>query len=76
MDTDSRIDITPKDSVSPVFIEKQTEDEIRAIEEFQNADIVIITEEELQKIELKKSAIKKLQAMGLTEQEAKAIAGV
>lgn len=72
------IDITPKDSVSPTYLVKLTEDQILSIEE-SNKDFEVIVEgssKDHKVIAAKESAISKLKAIGLTEEEAKAIAGV
>lgn len=72
------IDITPKDSVSPTYLVKLTEDQILSIEE-SNKDFEVIVEgssKDPKVIAAKESAISKLKAIGLTEEEAKAIAGV
>lgn len=80
MDTSNQngIDITPEDSVSPTYLIELTEDQILSIEE-SNQDFEVIIEgssKDPKVIAAKESAIAKLKAIGLTEEEAKAIAGV
>lgn len=79
MDTDNLEEITPEDSVVPVYLEPLTEEEIakRKIEyekflqaEQQEKDQQIKKEQDIQ------AAIAKLAKLGLTEDEAKAIAGL
>lgn len=65
-------DITPEDSVVPVFLVPLSEEEL---EERKLQDLAIEEEKKNQE-QLKKSALQKLQKLGLTEEEAKAIAGV
>ena len=79
MDIDNLEDITPEDSVVPVYLEPLTEEEIakRKLEyekflqaEQQEKDQQIKKEQDVQ------AAIAKLAKLGLTEDEAKAIAGL
>jgi hypothetical protein len=73
------IDITPADSVVPVYLIELTEEEIAEREALaaqsvqEEADRVAAEEA---KLAAKASAIAKLAALGLTEEEAAAIAGV
>jgi hypothetical protein len=73
------IDITPEDSVVPVYLVEPTEEEIAEREALakqlskEEADRVAMEEA---KEAAKASAIAKLAALGLTEEEATAIAGV
>lgn len=65
-------DITPPDSVVPVYLSPHTKEQEADFEEYnklqkENADLAL---------KVKKSAIDKLKAIGLTEEEAKAIAGL
>lgn len=73
------IDITPEDSVVPVYLVELTEEEIAereaiAAQSAQEEADRIASEEA--KVAAKASAIAKLAALGLTEEEAAAIAGV
>lgn len=79
MDTDNLEEITPEDSVVPVYLEPLTKEEIakRKLEhekflqaEQQEKDQQIKKEQDIQ------AAILKLSKLGLTEDEAKAIAGL
>lgn len=68
-------DITPVDSVVPVYLVEPTEDEIaerekRAIETAEREAA------EEAKIAAKESALAKLAALGLTEDESRAIIGI
>lgn len=73
------IDITPEDSIVPVYLVELTEEEIAEREAHaaemaqQEADRIAAAEA---KEAAKASAIAKLAALGLTEEEAAAIAGV
>ena len=73
------IDITPEDSVVPVYLIELTEEEI-AEREASAAAAAQQEADRLAEIEAKEaakaSAIAKLAALGLTEEEAAAIAGV
>lgn len=73
------IDITPADSVVPVYLIELTEEEI-AEREAAAAEAAQQEADRLAEIEAKEaakaSAIAKLAALGLTEEEAAAIAGV
>lgn len=67
-------DITPEDSVVPVYSVIYSEDEEQYVELTENE---LSPDEKFAKdLELKKSALDKLAKLGLTEEEAKAIAGV
>lgn len=73
------IDITPEDSVAPVYIVPLTDQEIaerNAMAQQAEQDRVALEESELAKQAAKQSALIKLSALGLTEEEAKAIVGV
>ena len=79
MDTDNLEEITPEDSIVPVYLEQLTEEEVakRKLDyekflqiEQQEKDQQIKKEQDIQ------AAIAKLAKLGLTEDEAKAIAGV
>lgn len=65
-------DITPEDSVVPVFLVPLSEEEL---EERRLLDLAL-EEEKTKQEQLKNAALAKLQKLGLTEEEAKAIAGV
>jgi len=73
------IDITPEDSVVPVYLVELTEEEVAEREALaaqsaqEEADRIAAEEA---KVAAKASAIAKLAALGLTEEEAAAIAGV
>ena len=73
------IDITPEDSVVPVYLVELTEEEI-AERESQAAEMAQQEADRIAAAEAKEaakaSAIAKLAALGLTEEEAAAIAGV
>lgn len=82
MDTDndySKFEITPEDSVSPVYLIPLTEDQLQEIS-MQEAERLEKEnkqkENEINLNNLKESAIAKLQKLGLTEEEAKAIIGL
>lgn len=69
------IDITPEESVTPVYIVEETQESIDS----RNNDLLIIQELEEKENQKKNdllSALEKLKQLGLTEQEAKAIVGV
>lgn len=69
------IDITPEDSVVPVFLVPTTEEELA-----ERAAMALIQAEreqaELDKVNARESAIAKLAKLGLTEDEAKAVIGL
>lgn len=69
------IDITPEDSVVPVFLVPLTDEENAEREQL---EIESQSQEQaiLDRIAAKESALSKLAALGLTEEEAKAIVGV
>jgi len=72
------IDITPEDSVVPVYLEKLNEEEQaeRDAEQARIQEEQAAREAEIAaKEEAKQSGIAKLQALGLTEEEAKALLG-
>jgi hypothetical protein len=69
------IDITPEDSVAPIYLVPLTQEQIIEREAFAaqvESDLLSIQTAESVKL----SAIAKLAALGLTEEEAKAIVGV
>lgn len=68
-------DITPEDSVVPVYRVELSEDEITTM---QKAELEMIRQEEerLEKENARQSAIEKLSKLGLTEEEAKAVIGI
>ena len=68
-------DITPEESVSPIYLVPLTEEEILQRKEMQLEQDKRM-QEELDKLKNKESAIAKLLKLGITEEEAKAIAGV
>lgn len=70
------VDITPEDSIVPIYLEVLTDEE----QAFRDADLAQIAAnqeaheaERIAKEEAKASGIAKLQALGLTEEEAKAL---
>jgi hypothetical protein len=65
------IDVTPKNSASPIFITPLTEQELKDIN-----NIDQLESEKKEKDATLKSAIQKLSDLGLTEEEAKAIIGL
>lgn len=73
------IDITPEDSVVPVYQIQRTDEENELALEYLTQGVVdhslIVQNEELKQL-AKKSAIEKLAKLGLTEEEASAIAGL
>ena len=79
MDTDNLEEITPEDSIVPVYLEQLTEEEVakRKLDyekflqiEQQEKDQQTKKEQDIQ------AAISKLSKLGLTEDEARAIAGL
>jgi hypothetical protein len=73
------IDITPEDSVVPVYLvpltpEEEAEREAMAVQA--EADRIAAEEAEVAKAAAKESAVAKLAALGLTEEEAAAIVGL
>ena len=75
MDTSNLIEITPEDSVVPIFIEQLTEDQIASIEESKSSQVVVIPEDPVI-AQAKASALAKLAKLGLTEEEARAVIGL
>jgi uncharacterized protein YfaA (DUF2138 family) len=65
------VDITPKDSIVPIYLEELTEEELTQRE----TDAVAHQLEEDAKVAARESAIAKLSALGLTEDEIKALVG-
>lgn len=68
-------DITPDDSVVPVYLVPLSEDTLREQEQW----ALIVAEQEAEqtrKEEVKQSALAKLSKLGLTEEEAHAIIGI
>lgn len=79
MDIDNAEEITPEGSVAPVYLVPLTEEEILQREEQYQKFLKQEQEEEAEKIKKEQdleAAIQKLAKLGLTEDEAKAIAGV
>lgn len=70
------IDITPEDSVVPVFLVELTDAEIAAQQAEQEAIQEAKTTAETARQTKLNSAITKLKALGLTESEAKIIIGL
>lgn len=68
-------DITPSDSIVPIYLVPPTKEEIAEQE-----TLVLINEQRKQeqqaKEDAKMSALEKLSSLGLTEEEAKAIVGL
>jgi hypothetical protein len=65
------IDITPEDSIVPIYLEELTEEELAQRE----TDAITRQAEEDAKIVVRESALTKLQVLGLTEDEIKALVG-
>lgn len=68
-------DITPEDSIVPIFLSPPTKEEqleLEKIEKEENIKKALLEEKQLVRI----SAINKLSKLGLTEEEAKAIIGL
>lgn len=79
MDIDSLEEITPEDSVVPVYLEPLSDEEVekrkaeyKKFLEMEEAE----KQEQLKKEQAIQAAIDKLSKLGLTEEEARAIAGV
>jgi hypothetical protein len=73
------IDITPEDSVVPIYLVELTEEEVAEREQLAAQEAQRIKDQERAELERKEaiqSALDKLAKLGLTEEEAKAIAGV
>jgi hypothetical protein len=70
------IDITPEDSVVPVFLVEPTDAEIAAQQAENEAQLEIKQNAETERATELDSAITKLEALGLTESEAKIIIGL
>lgn len=69
------IDITPEDSVVPIYLVPLTPEE--EAERTRWAEEAVQREkDEAAKVDAKASAISKLSALGLTEEEAKAVIGI
>lgn len=73
------IDITPEDSVAPVFLVPLTNKETQELEQW-NIDEATKEEEKLREQalneSLKESALQKLKSIGLSIEEAKAVIGL
>lgn len=67
--------ITPADSVVPVYLVPLTEEELNAREQWAIQEAQRESEEQA-KIDAKQSALTKLALLGLTEEEAKAVIGM
>jgi hypothetical protein len=65
------IDITPENSIVPIYLQELTEEELAQRE----IDAVARQAEEDAKIAVRESALTKLQVLGLTEDEIKALVG-
>lgn len=79
MDTDNAQEITPEDSVAPIYLVPLTEVEVLQRQKEHQKFLEQEQEEKKQQIQKEqslKTAIEKLSKLGLTEDEAKAIAGV
>ena len=79
MDTDNLKDITPEDSVVPVYLEPLTKEEVAKRKLEYEKFLEVEQQEKEQQIKKEqdiKTAIEKLSKLGLTEDEAKAIAGL
>lgn len=79
MDTDNLEEITPEDSVVPVYLEPLSEEEV-AKRKLEYEKFLQLEQQEkdqqLKKEQAIQAAIEKLAKLGLTEEEARAIAGV
>jgi len=69
-------EVTPEDSFVPVYEEIWTEEELAQREADALAEQTARQVEEESKVVAKESALVKLQALGLTEDEIKALVGV
>lgn len=74
--TKKPIDITPQESVVPVFLVELTESEIAAQEAEQQAIMNARESARLEREAKLESALNKLKSLGLTESEAKIIIGL
>jgi hypothetical protein len=72
---DNLQEITPEDSVVPIYLAEPTEESI-ADEAFRRAEFEAMTAELEAKNAVKQSALQKLSQLGLTEDEARAIIGI
>jgi hypothetical protein len=73
------IDITPEDSVVPIYLIALTEEEIserEAMLEQHEIDRISAEEKEISRLASRESALAKLAKLGLTEEEARAIIGI
>ena len=68
-------DITPEDSVVPVYLVPLTEEELAEREQWAEEALQQEINEQA-KLDAKASALLKLSALGLTEEEARAIIGI
>jgi uncharacterized protein YfaA (DUF2138 family) len=76
--TPEPIDITPEDSIVPIYLIPPTEAEVAELEAIAaqaELDKIAAEEAEATKIAAKESAIAKLAKLGLTAEEASAIVG-
>jgi hypothetical protein len=72
-------EITPEDSVVPIYLVPLNQDQIDELEDISNkleSDRIFFEQQQQAIEEAKQSALIKLAALGLTEEEAKAIVGV
>lgn len=70
------IDITPDDSVVPVFLIESTDEEIAQIDAENQEMLDAIESARLEREAKLESALNKLKSLGLTESEAKIIIGL
>jgi hypothetical protein len=68
-------EITPDDSVAPVYLIPPTEEEIAELEQWAAESEARLAAEEL-RVAARASALDKLAKLGLTEDEAKAVIGL
>jgi hypothetical protein len=70
------IDITPENSVAPIFLETLSAEYVDSLRKESEALTLFQKEQEIQKQLLIDSALAKLTKLGLTEEEAKAVIGL
>jgi len=73
------IDITPEDSVVPIYLIALTEEEIserEAVLQQHEIERISAEEKEISRQASRESALAKLAKLGLTEEEAKAVIGI
>jgi alanyl-tRNA synthetase len=68
-------DITPEDSSCPIYLVELTQEELEDMENMHN-EVIAIAVEQQNKENARQSAIAKLTALGLTEEEATALISI